>query len=194
VGAPHDGVVLKVFEESARAIAAGAPLVEIGDPRALEVVVDLLSTDAVRVSPGARVILDGWGGADSLPGRVRLVEPSSFTKVSALGVDEQRVNVIVDFTGDPGLVAHLGDGFAVEVRVVVWECQSALRVPVSALFRRGERWSVYVVEGRRAVARDLVVGPQNDTDAVVTDGLAEGDLVIVHPSERVKDRARVVPR
>jgi HlyD family secretion protein len=191
VRAPRDGAVLKVFEESARAVPAGAALIEIGDPAALEIVADLLSTDAVQVSPGARVILDRWGGEGALDGRVRLVEPSSFTKVSALGVEEQRVNVIVDFAGNRERVAHVGDGFAVEVRVVVWERQNALKVPVSALFRHGDQWSVYRVLSGRAVVQDVAIERQNDADAVVSRGLAEGDVVIVHPSERIADGTRV---
>lgn len=194
VRAPRAGAVLKVFEESARAVSAGTPLMDIGDPTALEIVADLLSTDAVQVSPGSRVILDRWGRGEPLEGRVRLVEPSSFTKVSALGVEEQRVNVIIDFAGDAARVAHLGDGFAVDVRVVVWETQSALKVPVGSLFRRADGWSVYMVVGGRAMIQDVGIGRQNDTDAVVTAGLAEGDVVIVHPSERVADRTRVTVR
>lgn len=194
VRAPHGGAVLRVLEESARSVSAGTPLIEIGDPRDLEVVADLLSTDAVQVSPGARAILHRWGGEGTLAGRVRLVEPSSFTKVSALGVEEQRVNLVIDFVGDRDRLAHLGDGFAVEVRVVVFEQPDALRVPVSALFRHGESWSVFTIVSGRAVVQDIQIGRQNDTAAVVTNGLAVGDLVIVYPSERIQDRTRVSVR
>ena len=191
IRAPRDGAILKVFEQSERVVAAGTPLLEIGDPSALEIVVDLLSTDAVQVSTGTRVLVDRWGGEGVLNGRVRLVEPSSFTKVSALGVEEQRVNVVIDLTDPPTVWQRLGDGFALEVRVIVWERPDVLKVPAGALFRRGDQWTVFKVVGRRAVAQPLGVGHQNSVDAEVLDGLAAGDQVIVHPSERVGDGTRV---
>ena len=195
VRAPKTGVVLKVFEESERAVQAGTPLIEIGEPGALEVVADLVSTDAVQVRPGAKVFIERWGGETPLNGRVRLIEPSSFTKVSALGVEEQRVNVVIDLTDPPERWRQLGDGFAVEVRVVVWECSEGLKAPVSALFRsRGSDWAVYKVVEGRALEQRIVISRQNDAEAVVTSGLAGGDVVVVHPSERVVDRTRVVVR
>jgi HlyD family secretion protein len=191
VRAPRDGSILRVFEESERVVAAGAPLLEIGDPSDLEIVADLLSTDAVHVSPNARVLIDRWGGEGALSGRVRLIEPSSFTKVSALGVEEQRVNVVIAFTDPPALWQRLGDRFALEVRVVVWEHAEVLKVPVGALFRRGNEWAVFTVRGNRAVAHAIHVGHQNSTDAEVLDGAAAGDQVIVHPSERISDGTRI---
>jgi HlyD family secretion protein len=191
VRAPRGGAILKVFEESERVVTAGTPLLEIGDPSALEIVADLLSTDAVQVSSDTRVLIDRWGGEGTLNGRVRIVEPSSFTKVSALGVEEQRVNVVIDFTDPPTAWQRLGDGFALEVRVVIWERPDALTLPAGTLFRRGEQWAVFKVVGRRAVAQRVRVGRQNGLDAEILDGVAVGDQVIVHPSERVSDGARV---
>jgi HlyD family secretion protein len=191
VRAPRAGAVLKVFEESERIVAPGAPLLEIGDPSALEIVADLLSTDAVQVSPGSRVLIDRWGGEGTLNGRVRLVEPSSFTKVSALGVEEQRVNVVIDFADPPAAWRRLGDGFALELRVVLWERTNVLMVPVGTLFRRGNQWTAFKVVGHRAVAQPIRVGHQSRLEAEVLDGLADGDQVIVHPSERVSDGTRV---
>jgi HlyD family secretion protein len=191
IRAPREGAILRVFEQSERVVSAGTPLLEIGDPSALEIVADLLSTDAVQVSSGARVLVDRWGGEGLLNGRVRLVEPSSFTKVSALGVEEQRVNVVIDLTDPPTIWQRLGDGFALEVRVIVWERPDVLKVPAGTLFRRGDQWTVFKVVGRRAVAQPIGVGHQNSIDAEVLDGLAAGDQVIVHPSERVGDGTRV---
>jgi HlyD family secretion protein len=185
IRAPQDGAILKVFEESERAVQAGTPLVEIGAASALEIVADLLSTDAVQVKPGSRVLIDRWGGEGVLNGRVRSVEPASFTKVSALGVEEQRVNVIIDFADAPELWQRLGDGFALEAHIVVWEEEHALKVPGGALFRRGDAWSVYKVTGSRAIEQRVSIGRRNDVEASVSEGLAEGDLVIVHPSDRI---------
>jgi HlyD family secretion protein len=191
VRAPRHGSILRVFEESERVVSAGTPLLEIGDPTDLEVVADLLSTDAVHVSTGARVVIDRWGGEGTLSGRVRLIEPSSFTKVSALGVEEQRVNVVIDFTDTPTLWQRLGDRFALEVRVVVWEHADVMKVPVGALFRRGNDWALFTVVGNRAVIRTVRIGHQDAMDAEVLDGAAAGDQVIVHPSERVSDGTRI---
>jgi HlyD family secretion protein len=191
VRAPRDGSILRVFEESERVVPAGAPLLEIGDPSSLEIVADLLSTDAVNVSPGGRVIVDRWGGEDVLNGRVRLVEPSSFTKVSALGVEEQRVNVVIDVTDAPSIWKRVGDRFALEVRVVTWECPDVLKVPVGTLFRRGDQWAVFKVVGNRGVAQTIRIGHQNSLEAEVLAGLEAGDQVIVHPSERVSDGVRI---
>lgn len=194
VRAPQGGAVLRVFEESARAIQAGAPLVEIGAPAALEIVADLLTTDAVQVQPGARVLIDRWGGEGELHGCVRLVEPSSFTKISALGVEEQRVNVVIDLTDSPQTWQRLGDGFGVEVRIVTWADESALKVPVSALFRRGDDWCVYKIVASRAIEQCIRSVHRNDRDAAVDAGLSDGDRVIVHPGERIRTGTRVVVR
>lgn len=191
VKSPVDGAVLRVITESAGVVAAGAPLVEIGDPAALEIVLDLLSADAVMVKPGAETWIEHWGGERRLDARVRLVEPSGFTKVSALGVEEQRVNVVADFTGDPAERAALGDGYRVHARIVVWQSADAVRVPLSALFRDGDRWAVFVIEGDRAQKRAVEIGHRGDREAEVVSGAAEGDRVITHPGDRVKDGARV---
>ena len=186
--APVAGQVLRVFEESERIVAAGTPLVEIGDPTSLEIVVDILSTDAVRVSPGARMLVDDWGGEGTLEGRVRLTEPSAFTKVSALGVEEQRVNVIGDLVAPE---PRLGDRYRVEARIVVWEGEDVLQVPASALFRHGAAWAVFVIERGTARLREVEVGHQANFDAEIESGLEAGEAVILHPSDRVRDGARV---
>jgi HlyD family secretion protein len=191
VRAPQDGTILRVFEESERPIQAGTPLLEIGAPSSLEIVADLLSTDAVQVRAGCSVLLDRWGGDGVLRGRVRLVEPSSFTKVSALGVEEQRVNVVIDFV-DPQEASHrLGDGFALEARIVVWEARDAVKVPIDTLLRHGADWFVYKVVQSRAVEQQVRIGRMNDREAAIDEGLAAGDLVIVHPAERITNGARV---
>ena len=154
VTAPVDGVVLKRLRESETFVPAGEPLVEIGDPGQLEIVADLLSTDAVRVKAGARAIVEQWGGETPLEARVRRIEPAGFMKISALGVEEQRVNVVLDFVEpSPAARAALGDGYRVEVRVVMWESPSVLKVPTSALFRHGEQWAVYVMDAAARGAR-----------------------------------------
>ncbi len=185
---PVRGRVLRVPEASERVVVAGAPLVEVGDPAKLEVVADLLSSDAVTVSPGALVLIEGWGGAAALPGQLRTVEPSGFTKVSALGVEEQRVNVVADFVDPPG---SLGDRYRVEIRIVVWRGDSVLTAPTSALFRRGDGWSVFVVDRGRARQRDVVVGHRTPFDAEILRGLAQGEVVIRHPSDRIAEGVRV---
>lgn len=188
VHAPTGGKVLRVVEESERVVVAGAPLVEVSNPAKLEVVIELLSTDAVKVSPGARVFLEAWGGPETLEARVRLIEPSAFTKVSALGIEEQRVNVIADLT-EPSSV--LGDGYRVEGRVVVWHSDSIVQVPVSALFRRGDTWSLFVVEGELARLRAVEVGHRTPLAAEIKSGLEKGARVIKHPSNQIEDGTRV---
>ena len=190
VVAPVDGVVLKRLRESATVVPIGEPLLEIGDPASLEIVSDLLSTDAVRVSRGAPVIIDQWGGSGPLEGLVRRVEPSGFLKVSALGVEEQRVNVVIDFAGETG-PGNLGDGFRVEVRIVTWQETAVLKAPVGALFRRGEEWAAFLVDGGRARLRPLQVGQRNDREGQILNGLSEGQTVVVHPPDTLTDGARV---
>jgi HlyD family secretion protein len=194
IEAPIDGRVLRVFQESSAVVGPGAPLLEIGDPEDLEVVIDVLSTDAVRVRSGDRVIVDRWGGDRPLEATVRVVEPSAFTKVSALGVEEQRVNVVADFESPLVERPTLGDGFRVEGRIVLWEAESVPRLPASALFRHGEEWAVFQVQGARAVRRAVAVGRQNGVWAEVQGGLEPGSIVIVHPSDRVGDGVRVEAR
>ncbi len=205
---PIDGVVLRRLIESETVVAAGQPIVEVGNLARLEIVSDLLSTDAVRVRPGQRVLIERWGGEAPLQGRVRRVEPSGFTKISALGVEEQRVNVIIDFetrpsppggeapsrAADGAAVPRVGDGFRVEVRVIVWQKDSVLKVPVSSLFRHEGRWAVYRVDEGRAVRRPVDIGQRNGLEAELVSGLAAGDRIVVFPSDAITDGVAVVPR
>ena len=184
---PVQGTVLRVLEQSERVVGSGTPLIELGDARKLEIVTDLLSSDAVQVKGGDVVVVEGWGGG-TLRARVRVVEPSGFTKISALGVEEQRVNVIADFTDS---LIPLGDRYRVEVRIVVWESGNVLKVPGSALFRHGDGWSVFVVDGARARRRDVMVGHRNAFDAEILGGLDEGAMIIRYPSDRIADGVRV---
>jgi HlyD family secretion protein len=192
--APVDGTVLRRLRESATVVPVGEPLVEIGDAHNLEIVADLLSTDAVRVSPGNAALIEQWGGSDPLQARVRRVEPSGFMKVSALGVEEQRVNVILDFADANGAVRQLGDGYRVEVRVVIWNEPSVVKVPIGSLFRRGDAWAVFAIEGDRARLKTVRVGQRNDREAQVVEGLAEGTTVVMHPPDTLADDARVTIR
>jgi HlyD family secretion protein len=194
VRSPVSGSVLRIFHKSAGVVRAGEQLVEVGDPRKLEVYVDLLSSDAVRVRPGQRVIIEGWGGAKPLSGQVNRVEPLGKTKVSALGIEEQRVDVVIDLTDPPARWRQLGHGFRVETRIVLWESDKALKVPLSALFRVGERWAVFAAIDGRARRRFVTVGRRTDHEAELTGGLKEGEKVIVHPGERVADGIGVVAR
>src|SRR5690242_7254346 len=177
---PVSGRVLRIPERSERVVPAGATIVEVGDCAKLEVVADLLSSDAVKVRPGDPILIAGWGGDTTLLGRLRTIESSGFTKVSALGVEEQRVTVVGDLLDPPG---PLGDRFRVEVRIVIWVGKDVLRVPASALFRHGEGWSVFVLEQGRAQQRDVRVGHRTPFDVEILDGLKEGDVVIRNPSD-----------
>jgi HlyD family secretion protein len=195
VKAPVDGVVLKRVRESEAVVPAGDALVEIGDPASLEIVADLLSTDAVRIKPGARAVIEQWGGEGSLDARVRRIEPAGFMKISALGVEEQRVNVVLDFAescGDARLA--LGDGYRVEIRIVTWESEDVLRVPTGALFRHGEAWAVYTIDRGRARRTIIGVGHRTGQMAEVVSGLAPGTRVILHPGDTLVDGARVRER
>ena len=189
--APVDGVVLARHIESQRVVAAGEPLLELGNPAAIEIVADLLSVDAVRVQPGTRVLVDQWGGAGTLVGRVRRVEPSGFTKVSALGVEEQRVNVIIELEDVPDAARALGDGFRVEVRIVMWEEPSVLQLPLSTLFRIGGNWAVYAVEEDRAVLHRVTLGQRGERAAQILAGLDEGTRLVAYPPDTLTDGARV---
>jgi HlyD family secretion protein len=195
VKAPVDGVVLKRLRESEAVVPAGDALVEIGDPASLEIVADLLSTDAVRVKAGARVVIEEWGGEGSLEARVRRIEPAGFMKISALGVEEQRVNVVLDFAESSGAERlALGDGYRVEIRVVMWESEDVLTVPTSALFRHGEAWAVYTIDRGRARRTIIGVGHRTGQMAEVLSGLAPGTRVILHPGDTLVDGARVRER
>lgn len=192
--APVSGRVLRVPHESARVVPAGEPLLEIGDPQQLEVVVDLLSADAVRAEPGQRVLLEQWGGEVPLEGRVRRVEPYGFTKVSALGIEEQRVNVIIDLLSPPEAWRRLGDGYRVEARIVLWEDERVRKLPLSALFRQGEHWAVFAVENGVARTRRVERGPHNGLEVEILSGLESGEQVVRYPSPRVAEGVRVEPR
>jgi HlyD family secretion protein len=194
VTSPADGVVLKRIRESESMVPAGEPLLEIGDSTNLEIVSDLLSTDAVRVKPAARALIEQWGGDDALHATVRRIEPSGFTKISALGVEEQRVNVILDFHDPSAACAALGDAYRVEVRIVVWEGQDVVKVRTSALFRHGRQWAVYRVVNGRAQRTPVEVGHQTGQEAEITAGMSAGDQVIVHPGDALKHGSRVRPR
>jgi HlyD family secretion protein len=194
IKAPVDGRVLRVVHESAGIVAAGEPLVEIGDPDALEVVVELLSADAVRVRAGQDVIIEEWGGPVPLAGTVRRVEPFGFEKVSSLGIEEQRVNVVIDFAGEPDDEARLGHGYRIVARIVLDRAENAIVVPATALFRNGGDWSVFAVREGRAVIAPVTVGRRSNVAAEVTEGLAEGDRIIAFPSARIADGTRVTGR
>lgn len=194
VRAPVAGRVLKIPRKSEGVVAAGQALMEIGDPHALEVEVDVLSADAVRLHPGTKVEFERWGGDGKLEGKVRVVEPVGFTKVSALGVEEQRVWVIVDFTSPASQWQSLGDGYRVEASFILWEGNDVLQVPASALFREGDGWALFVVQGEKAVKREVKVGQRNGLRAQIVSGINAGDSVIVHPDDQVKDGVRVAVR
>ena len=194
VRSPVAGRVLKLVRRSEGVVAAGETLIEIGDPAALEVEVDVLSSDAVRIGPGTLVRLARWGGDADLLARVRVVEPAGFTKVSALGVEEQRVWVIADITSPPEQWQRLGDGYRVEASFVLWQGDDVLQVPAGALFRHGDGWAVFVVAGERAVRRSIVLGHRSAEAAEVINGLTSGERVVLHPSNRVEDGSRVRER
>lgn len=191
VMAPVSGEVLYIPNESERIVQAGEPLLQIGDPTDLEIVVDFLSTDAVRIEAGQAVLIERWGGEVNLAGRVRRVEPFGFTKVSALGIEEQRVNVIIDLTSPREMWQALGHGYQLEARVVLWQSDAVLSVPLTAMFRDGEQWAVFVLEGGRARLRPIEIGERNGLAAQVVSGLQSGDRVILHPSNRVQQDTRV---
>jgi len=194
IRAPVSGRVLRVFQESSAIVAPGQRLLEVGDPGDLEVEVDVLSSDAVKIVPGAKVILDHWGGDEPLLGQVRLVEPSGFMKRSALGVEEQRVNVIIDFVDPPEKRRRLGDAYRVEARIVIWSADKVLKVPSGSLFRRGDAWAVFTVEEGRAQLRRVTVGRSNALETEITSGLQEGAVVILHPGDKIQPGSRVTRR
>lgn len=187
---PIDGYILKIHEQSTRTVSAGTPLVAIADPANYEIVVDVLSSDAVKIRKGDLMLLEEWGGDKALRARVRLVEPVAFTKISALGVEEQRVNVI----GSPvDPLGPLGDGYRIEARVVIWSGNDVLKVAGSSLFRVGDEWRVFVVADGRARERVVTIGQRNQNEAQILAGLSEGDTVIRYPNNQLHDDARVVP-
>ena len=194
VVAPVSGSVLRVHQKSAGVVQAGTPIVEIGDPALLEVVIDLLTTDAVRVKPGTPVTLRGWGGDGPLAGRVRRIEPSAFTRPSALGVDEQRVNVIVALTDPYDRWRSLADGYRVEARLVLWESPDVIKVPQGAVFRHGDGWGVFQIEGGVAKLTPVRVGHRGEAEVEIESGLSAGAEIGVHPGDRVGDGVRVDAR
>lgn len=190
VKSPVSGVVLRILQESERVVSPGTPILEIGNPAKVEIVFEVLSSDAVRIKPGADVIVQNWGEEQRTAATVRIIEPRAFTKVSALGVEEQRVNVIAEFCD---VIPSLGDGYRVEGELVVWESPSSLQVPVSALFRAGPDWNTFVVEGSRAIARRVTIGQRNSKNAEVLSGLSKGDVVVLYPDDRLSSGKAVVP-
>lgn len=195
VTSPVSGFVLRVSQESERVVVAGTPVVEIGDPNRLELVTDLLSEDAVRVRPGATVFIENWGGDRPLKGSVRLIEPFGFTKISALGVEEQRVNVVIDFAQPREAWKQMGHGYRARVRIVTWSTPSTIKVPISALFRQGNQWSLFLAEdGHRARLKPVEVGQMNDEEAEIRKGVNPGDRVILHPSDKVRHGVKIKER
>lgn len=194
VKSPVSGKVLKVLQQSEGIVMAGTPLMELGDLTLLEVVVDILTEDAAQIKPGTLVRLSNWGGPDILEGQVRLIEPAAFTKVSALGVEEQRVNAIIDLTSSPEKWRPLGDGFKVDVRVLVQVVENAVKVPVSALFPMGARSALFVLDEGRARLTEIEVAQRNGAEAWVKSGLSPGTQVIIYPDTKLRNGARVRAR
>ena len=193
ITAPVDGQILDINHKSAGVVQAGEPLLEIGDPNDLEIVADFLSADAVQIMPGQDVIIEAWGGAP-LTGRVRRVEPAGFTKVSALGIEEQRVNVIIDFETPSDQRQRLSHGYRVETRVVLWQGEDVLKLPLTALFRDVDRWAVFAEQAGKAELRHVEIGQRNDLEAEIIGGLEEGANVVLHPSDQVTDGILIAPR
>ena len=194
VSSPITGKILKVARECEGPVRTGEPLLEVGDPSALEIEVDVLSADAVKIKPGMKVFFDRWGGEQPLEGVVRIIEPVGFTKISALGAEEQRVLIISDFASPAELWQRLGDGYRVESQFILWHEENVLQVPASSLFRYKDGWAVFVIEGKRAKRRDVKVGQRNGLIAQILEGVKEGETVINHPSDIVEDGRRVKVR
>jgi HlyD family secretion protein len=194
VTSPVSGRVLRLVQESETVVAPGAPLLELGDPEDLEIVVELLSTDAVRITEGAAATLEDWGGAPPLRARVSRVEPFGFLKISALGVEEQRVRVRLDLLDPPQMWESLGHGFRVEPAIEVWRGEDVLIAPVAALFRREGGWACYVVENGRARLRQVEIGQANGVDAEILNGLESGETLVLYPSDRIEDGVQVTER
>lgn len=193
VTSPVSGRVLRIVQQSEGVVQAGTNLLEVGDPGALEVAVDVLTSDAVHIRPGAPARLEEWGG-EPISATVRLIEPSAFTRLSALGVEEQRVNAVLDVVSPYELWKALGDGYRVAARIEIYRNESALMIPWSALFRRGDSWAVFLAEGGVARLRTLRIGRRSELDAEVLAGLEAGTKVILHPSDRIKDGTLVTAR
>ncbi len=194
VKATVSGSVLNVYRESEGVVNAGEPLMEIGDPTGLEIAVDVLSADAVRIAPGTRVLIQNWGGDGVLDGEVRTVEPVGFTKISALGVEEQRVLVIIDITSPRETWRKLGDGYRVEAEFILWEQDDVLQIPASALFRQNNGWAVFVVNKDSAQVREIELGQRGGFAVEVASGLDENDRVIIHPGDTIEQGSRIETR
>lgn len=194
IRSPINGELLRVFQESESFLQSGTRLMEIGDPRDLEMEIDVLSRDAVKIKPGDKVLVDHWGGDAPLLGRVRLIEPAAFLKISALGVEEQRVNVIADFVDSPEMYRALGDAYRIEARIVISEADNILKVPAAALFRRGDEWAVFVADHGRAALRPVKIGRRNDFEAEVLSGVSANETVLVHPSDKIQNMTRIQER
>lgn len=187
IRSPVDGVVLNVYEESSRIVSPGTPLMEVGDPRDLEVEVELLSQDAVSVHPGGELMIEQWGGEKPLRGRVSMVEPAAYTKISALGVEEQRVKVRAEFVDLPPPDHPLGDRFRIEARVITWQANTVLRIPTGSLFRRGGEWMTFLVKDGHAHLTTVKIGHNSGVYAEVLEGVSDGQVVVVHPPDVVVD-------
>ncbi len=187
VKSPVSGLVIRVIQESEGVVSAGTPLLELGDPKKLEIITDLISSDAVKINKNNKVIIEDWGGENILYGKVRLIEPFGFTKFSALGIEEQRVNVLIDFVSSQKEWSGLGHGYKVDTKVVIYEKLNALIVPISALFRAENEWAVFVNIKNKARLKKIKIGNKNSLDAEIISGLNEGDQVILHPSNSLED-------
>lgn len=194
VHSPINGQILKVTRRCEDPINTGDALLEVGDPRSLEIEVDVLSADAVKIKPGMKVFFDRWGGTHLLEGRVRVIEPVGFTKISALGVEEQRVLIISDFTSPAEQWQRLGDGYRVEASFVLWHEENVLQVPASSLFRYNNGWAVFGIEGDHAKRREVTIGQRNGLQAQILEGITAGELIINHPSEAVEDNISIEQR
>lgn len=193
IRAPVTGSILRIIQESEGVVQAGTPLIDIGNPSDLEVVADLLSTDAVSVAAGAPVLIDGWGGSQ-IRGRVARVDPAGFVKISALGIEEQRVRTTIDFVDPPEAWSRLGHDYRVIVHIPVWSASDAITVPVAALFRKNENWAVFAVNSGRTRLMPVQIGQRNNRVAEVISGLAVGDQVVLHPSDRIQEGVSVSER
>ena len=191
---PVDGRVLRILQKSETIVTPGAPLMEVGDPKDLEIVADMLSYDAVKIRPGQQVIIDGWGGNEVLLALVRMVEPFAFTKTSALGIEEQRVNVVMDLLDEPADDVSLGHAFRVNVRVVMWQSDAVKTVPLTALFRHENGWAVYVDNDGVANTTPVTIGHSSNLDVEVISGLQVGDRIVQHPNDRLSDGVRIQRR
>lgn len=188
VYAPISGRVLRIFEKSERIVPAGTPLVEIGNPNTVEIVIDVLSTEATQIHVGSNVLVTNESSAELTKARVRIVEPQAFTKISALGVEEQRVNIVADFLTKE---MNFGDSFRVDVRIIVWQSNDVLKIPSSALFRNDEKWNVFVIESGKAKRREVKIGHQNSVESEVLEGLSQDETVILHPPNQLADGTSV---